>query len=394
MSNVAHPATGAITPVPQTVTNSAPRPLTVLVWQWSRLGAPPRVAVLLTRALSRQPGVAAVLSLSARVQLPPNLARCELPVDTYDTMRGYGGRLLRFPLDLIRLRKRVQALSPDFAICALPGPLDLLMAAALRLLGIGFVVLVHDAEAHPGDGWPFQMTLQRWLCRSATTVGALTDHVAASLRRQGLVGTPGRPLVKAMHPPLTFGIDTSTPRAPGPRRLLCFGRLLAYKGLDILADALPLLGSRHDFELRVVGTGPESPILDRLRRTPNVAVENRWVPEDEVGPLLAWSDALILPYREASQSGVAAAALAAGRQVVATRVGGLVEQLDGEPGAVLCDPSPAAVAKAIRELLDAPAALVLPEDPQAAWDTMAARLMEQIRPFIRRTPGCESSDAR
>jgi glycosyltransferase involved in cell wall biosynthesis len=342
---------------------------------------------MLARALSAQPNVTALLSLSNRVQLPPDLARCELPVDTYDTMLGYVGRLLRFPVDLIRLRTRVKALAPDFAICAMPGPLDLLMAAALRLLGVGFVVLVHDAEAHPGDGWPFQMTLQRWLCRSATTVGALTDHVAASLRRQGLVDTPDRPLIKVTHPPLTFGIDISVPRVPGPRRLLCFGRLLAYKGLDLLGDALPLLGPRHDFELRVVGTGPESPVLDRLRSTPSVTVENRWVPEDEVGPLLAWSDALILPYREASQSGVAAAALAAGRQVVATRVGGLVEQLEGHPGAILCNPSPLGLAQALRELLDMPPARITPQDSNAAWDAMAACLLVQIRPLIGQVPG-------
>ena len=118
--------------------------------------------------------------------------------------------------------------------------------------------------------------------------------------------------------------------------MLNFGRLLPYKGLDLLADALHLLGPRADMEVRVVGQGPESAALTALRALPGVTVENRWVPEGDVGALLAWSDIVVLPYREASQSGVAAAAIAAGRRVVATRVGGVVEQLRDEPFATLC----------------------------------------------------------
>ena len=62
------------------------------------------------------------------------------------------------------------------------------------------------------------------------------------------------------------------------------------------------------------------------------------MPEHEVGELIAWADALVLSHREASQSGVAAAAIAAGRWLVATRVGGIAEQLKDERLALLCDP--------------------------------------------------------
>ncbi|MDR3535931.1 MAG: glycosyltransferase family 4 protein [Acetobacteraceae bacterium] len=354
----------------------------ILVWQWSRLGGPPRFGVLLARALAAQPGVTAVLSLSTSAELPAELAACDLPVDTYTTLRGFIGRVLRAPLDLPRLTQRVSALAPDLAICAQPGPLDLLMAAALRRLGVPFVVLVHDATSHPGDGMPMQMTLQSWLCRSADAVGALSAHVADMLCTQGLAGTVRRPLVRVTHPPLAFDIGPLPPRAPGPRRLLCFGRLLVYKGLDLLADALALLESRDDFIVRVVGTGPETAELDMLRALPRVTVENRWVPEDEIGALLAWSDALVLPYREASQSGVAAAALAAGRQVVATRVGGLVEQLDGHVGALLCEPSAAGIAGALRDLLAQPPVPVPRADAQTAWHAMAASLLRQVAPLV------------
>ena len=85
----------------------------------------------------------------------------------------------------------------------------------------------------------------------------------------------------------------------------------------------------------MVGSGPESAELATLRAQPGVIVENRWVPDDEIGALFAWADVLVLPYKEASQSGIVPAAIAAGRMVVATRVGGLVEQLRNEGLATL-----------------------------------------------------------
>jgi glycosyltransferase involved in cell wall biosynthesis len=160
----------------------------------------------------------------------------------------------------------------------------------------------------------------------------------------------------------------------GPFRLLSFGRLLPYKGLDLLAGALALVADAG-LEVRVVGQGPEGPELAALRRLPGVTVENRWVPETEIAVLMEWADGVVLSHREASQSGVAAAALAARRFLVATRVGGLVEQAAGDPAAILCDVSAEGVAAGLRAMLAAGA-------PAAVADgaaRQAERLVEELR---------------
>ena len=199
--------------------------------------------------------------------------------------------------------------------------------------------------------------------------------MGARLEALGL--TAGRLVLKTSLPPHTLDIPPPPPRAHGGKlRLLCFGRLLPYKGLDLLADALAMLLPRPDIEIRVVGAGPESAPLAALRGLPGVSVENRWVPEDEVGTLIAWSDAVVLTHREASQSGVAAAGLAAGRWVVATRVGGLAEQLAGQQGALLCSVDSQSIATCLLRLL---------EDPPVAggsvpdWRLDAGRLAEGLR---------------
>jgi glycosyltransferase involved in cell wall biosynthesis len=356
-----------------------------LVWQWGRRGAGPRVAVELAVGLRLVPGTEAMLSLSTEAEIlrGPSPPCCQLPVRTYNGVAGFIFRLMAAPFALPSLARRVRALAPDVAICAMPGPLDLLLVAVLRRAGIPIVVIVHDADAHPGDGLPLQMALQRRLTRRADALVALTEHVAVRLREQGLAGTPesGRPLLRASLPPFVFGPAPPLPRVHGGKlRVLSFGRLLPYKGLDLLADALRRLGPLRDIEVRIVGSGPESGALAALRSLPNVQVENRWVPEREVGELLAWADALVLSHREASQSGVAAAAIAARRWVVSTRVGGLKEQLREQPLAVLCEANPDSLAAALRGLLEAPPAISLlgGDDPRAEWRRVAEKLLTEI----------------
>jgi glycosyltransferase involved in cell wall biosynthesis len=360
------------------------RAMRVLVWQWGRRGAGPRFAAALADGLRLIPDTEAVLSLSAGAEIlrGPDPPDCQLQMATYSGVVGLTGRWFRAPLIVARLSRRLAVLRPDLAICAMPGPLDLLMLAALRRIGVPAVVIVHDADSHPGDATPFLMFLQRRLIRRAAAAVALSEHVAARLRGQRVVD-PDRLFVMS-HPPFVFGPPPQPPRAHGgPLRLLCFGRLLPYKGLDLLADALRRLEAQPGWELRVVGSGPESAELAALRSLPNVTVENRWVPEDEIAALIAWCDVLVLPYKEASQSGIAPTALAAGRFVVATRVGGLVEQLRGEALATLCAPDAASLAAALRGLLLAPPAGepgLAPADPRVAWCRVAERLL-RIRPL-------------
>ena len=349
----------------------------MLVWQWGRRGAGPRFAAELAQAFNQVPGTEALLSLSRGAELlaSADAPVCALPVRTYASVPGFLRRVATSPVLAWHLATWLRTERVDVALCAMPAPMDLAMAAALRLAGVPYAVVVHDADQHPGDAFPLQIRLQRWLLRGAGGMFALSTHVADRLREQGLAA--GRTLLLTSHPPFAFGPPPPPARAHGGKlRLLSFGRLLPYKGLDLLADALARLGPRDDLEVRVVGSGPETPELDRLRSLPGVTVENRWVPEDELGTLLAWSDAVILSHREASQSGVAASAVAAKRWLIATRVGGLAEQVQGEPMAVLADAEPASLAAAIVQVLEtATPPGQSAQDPRAAWTGMAQAMV-------------------
>lgn len=327
----------------------------VLVWQWGRRGAGPRFAAELAAGFADLPDVTALLCLSTQAELLrlPDAPIVDLPYDTYEGTAGFLWRFATLPLRIRSLTRRLSPLRPTLAICAMTGPLDQLMAWSLGRLGVPYLVVVHDATSHPGDWLPAQRSLQRLLIRGSQGVVALSDHVAAQIRGSAYLG--GRQLIVAHHPPFAFGPPPPPPRSHGGRlRLLFFGRLLPYKGLDLFAAALARLPADIDIEVKVAGQGPDSPALDALRALRGVTVENRWVAESEIAGLLAWSDALVLSHLEATQSGVAAIAIAARRWVVATAVGGLIEQLKDEPLARLAQPDAQSLADAIVGLVVAP----------------------------------------
>jgi glycosyltransferase involved in cell wall biosynthesis len=353
-----------------------------LVWHWGRRGAGPIFAARLAEGIAALPGQEAILSLPEAAELlaDPGAPYCAWREPTYGSGLGYVWQRLLNPLLGPRTRENLWRLRPGVAICAMPALLDGRMVAGLKRLGIPYAVIVHDATAHPGEGLSFRALGQRRTLRGARHVFCLSAHVEAALRRQG-VGKNGQGLTKLWHPPMGFAAVLPPAAAQARPHLLHFGRLLPYKGLDLLADALALLGPARDFELRICGEGPPSQALARLAAMPGVEVENRWFSEAELPALLGWAGGLVLPYREASQSGVAALAIAAGRQVLATNVGGLPEQLGHLPGALLCAPEPGAIAEGLQTLSSrlraAPQAVG--EAAGTGWHDFAAALLTALQ---------------
>ena len=193
----------------------------ILVWQWGRRAPGHDLRRVSLPHCVGDPAVAVRLSLScdAEIMAGPDPPRCEMPVRTLSGYCLVSGRLVTMPLAVPSLMLRLCRDRPDIAICAMPGPLDLVMAAALRLLGVRLLVVVHEAEVHPGDGYPMQMTLQRLLCRCASGLVSLSSHVGTQLKRQNIISSK-RKLIALAHPP--FALDLRPVRAFLDRPVCCF----------------------------------------------------------------------------------------------------------------------------------------------------------------------------
>jgi glycosyltransferase involved in cell wall biosynthesis len=143
--------------------------------------------------------------------------------------------------------------------------------------------------------------------------------------------------------------------APLPERptLLLFGRLTAYKGLDTLLDAMPLVWARApETRLMIAGEGDldRHPALGDAR----VLVRNEHVPDADVPDLFGAATCVVLPYREASQSGVAAVAKRHGRALVVTDVGALRAVARDGAARIVPAGDPPALARAVLEVVCTP----------------------------------------
>lgn len=138
------------------------------------------------------------------------------------------------------------------------------------------------------------------------------------------------------------------------------GRLEARKGHDDLLRAVARLGGRPGARppaLMLVGDGPERDALRSLAGALGIADAVRFVGTvPDVRPWLAAMDAFVLPSREEGSSNAALEAMACGRAVIATDVGGTAELLeDGRTGLIVPPRDPEALATALATVLDAPA---------------------------------------
>ena len=226
-----------------------------------------------------------------------------------------------------------------------------LFGREIRRRGIRYVTIIHDALKHPGDATGHLTGWLRSEAHFADRVITLSRAVADQLSKLQIADS-GR-VRTLFHPDLRY--DGPMPEQERdfkkPLKLLFFGRILKYKGLPTLLAAIELLRREGTHvELGVAGSGDIGKETSRLAAL-GAEVINRWVDDDEVGRLLARYDAIVLPYHEASQSGVAATAFGACMPVVGTAVGGITEQvLDGLTGVLASSTTAGSLADAIRRL--------------------------------------------
>ena len=331
----------------------------VLLWHWQRRGGGPKYTAELARALAARGRVDAALSVSRQAEIIEEYRAIGLPMQEIETYRGgreFVAATLRLPAVRAAFFGYLRRRQVEVVIATMSHLWNPLMVDLVGRAGARLVTVVHDAASHPGDAYPFRQRLIARELKASDRVVTLSDHVGAGVRAN--FAYPAERMAVIPHGIFRFdsGSMPARHRLPGePFRFLFFGRLLPYKGIDLLMAAVERIDPAVNFELAIVGSGDLGPLAARVAAHPRVRLDQRWIPEDAVAGIFAAADATVAPYREASQSGVLAASYGAGLPMIATPVGGLAEQIAPfGAGLVARDLSPDAFAAAMTRLATDP----------------------------------------
>ena len=116
----------------------------------------------------------------------------------------------------------------------------------------------------------------------------------------------------------------------------------------------------------------------------------RYIPLNEIGPLMGLASVVVYPYRSGTQSGALQTAYTFGKPVIATAVGGLPEVVeDGKSGYIVSPNSPSEIAEKIVALVNNPKmademgqyARHLSET-RFSWNTVAAQIAREYRRLV------------
>ena len=313
-------------------------------------------------------------------------------VTVFDPFRPW-----RWPADL----RALDALALDWLLLSLWTPLFapslwLFLSIWQRRSGRPMLAVCHNVRPHesiPLTGF-FQTRLLRRLAGVAVHWQGDADQLHGWL--------PGTPVATLFHPlydsfPREPGLDrTAARRRLGlpeeARVLLFFGLVRPYKGLDLLLEAFQSLADADArLHLLVAGEfyeppGKYEPRLGQLRQANRLTLHDRFIPNERVADYFTAADAVVLPYRSATQSGIVPLAYAMGRGVVASRVGGVPEMVEDGVTGILVPPADAPeLASGIARFLDGQSAIESAVPGMAArfgWPRYADGLLELARRVV------------
>lgn len=214
------------------------------------------------------------------------------------------------------------------------------------------VITIHDVQHHPGDKVS-QKTPQQVLnygFRSATQVIVHAEQLKREVLERLMLSEDNVCVI----PHIAIGGETKQQVEEDESLILFFGRIWPYKGLDYLIRAEPLITAEMpNVKIIIAGEGENFSRYQRMMVHPErFIVLNEYVPEDRESELFQRASVVVLPYVEASQSGVIPVAYSYSKPVIATTVGGLPEMVDdGETGFLVPPRDERALAAATVKLL-------------------------------------------
>jgi glycosyltransferase involved in cell wall biosynthesis len=293
------------------------------------------------------------------------------PMDASDT--GFSIETLRFA----GLRAALEAtldLHPDVVHFSGPHAWNLPLMRRLKSEHVPILHTLHDLDPHSGSG--YGVLLRVWNQHVIRVSDHILVHGQTYYRR--MLDDMEVPSDRVTSTPLlhlfvggswlgvTSDLAVSVEYQPWA---LFFGRLKEYKGLEYLFTACAMMDGRGECSNRIVVAGLGD--LSKLwagSLPARLEVHNYLIHDEEAMDLFSRCGLLVLPYVDATQSALVAAAYYFRKPVIVTRTGALPEYVEeGVTGYVVEPDHPASLARQLEEMLDDPERLARMGEAGRAW---------------------------
>jgi glycosyltransferase involved in cell wall biosynthesis len=299
------------------------------------------------------------------------------------------------PLSWWAVGRRLRRERPDMVVFRfwLPfmGPALGTVARLVRGNGHTRVVAITDNviphEKRPGDG-----PLTRYFLSACDGFVTMSRSVLTDLQK---LGFQQKTALYRPHP-LYDNFGPAKPKAealaalglaPEFRYVLFFGFIRAYKGLDILLEAMAdARVAALPMKLIIAGefyedAAPYEAIIQKLNLESQLVRATDFIPNERVADYFSAVDMVVQPYKNATQSGVSQVAYHFGRPMLVTDVGGLAELIPHDVVGYVVPPTAPAIAGALVDFYthdreEAFAANVRHERRKFSWEVMVAALKE------------------
>jgi D-inositol-3-phosphate glycosyltransferase len=267
------------------------------------------------------------------------------------TFKKTATTIREFAPDVLILKYWIPFFAPAFG---------LILRNLKKNTNIKIVYNIDNIDFH--EKWLFADSLTRFALKPADYFMTMSDSVYQSLKRI-MPNVQEQNIIQSYHPTYDFYKQKRTLPPEKPKgevpRILFFGFIKHYKGLDTLLNAMPIVIAKlPDIRLIIVGEvyGNDDKykhLIHQLNIERNIEFHAVYVPNEQVQDYFTNADVCVLPYRSATQSGITQLAFAFNMPVIATRVGGLTEVIEEDKNGFLVDPeNPRQLAHAIMRYYD------------------------------------------
>jgi glycosyltransferase involved in cell wall biosynthesis len=211
------------------------------------------------------------------------------------------------------------------------------------------VYTLHDPKAHLGENPLIAFSYQLMIPRAKRIIVHSKVHQRYLFKK----GFSKEKVYQIQHGDYSFLAKWQKPGRKEENSILFFGRIEKYKGLRHLLEAFSLVQKEiPGVKLVIAGQGDLRPYNNLIKKISDVEILNYFIPDSEIAKLFQKAKVVVLPYLEATQSGVPSIAYTFKKPVVATITGGLPELVDDRETGYLVKPGDSqALAQAIIKIL-------------------------------------------